>query len=315
MDFLMHSEFQDFEHFASEARAWELDFVQLDRGRPSFELLLAGVADAQISRARFSRQLYQQGATPKWGRTFVIPMNPKLELEWFGRKVTGDDLLIFPNNGELVSLSMPQFDVVTYTLSHELIEELSELHELNDVTGSLDGSPVIRLESIVMEGLRKSVQQVLDEVMLHETSVIGSMGLADVLRRDLANKIILLALGERSELRKKPLAHSRTACVKGVIDLLNDGKTGMNVSDLCGHTHVSERTLQYAFKEQFGVTPKHFLRAWKLNKVRDMLHAQGAGRKISEVAGEFGFWHMGQFAADYRKMFDELPSHTVQRCY
>ena len=87
----------------------------------------------------------------------------------------------------------------------------------------------------------------------------------------------------------------------------------MSVKGLCAHAHVSERTLQYAFKEQFGLTPKSFMRAWQLNQVKRAMHLNGAGCRISEVAGEYGFWHMGQFAADYRKLFGELPSCTRQR--
>ena len=33
---------------------------------------------------------------------------------------------------------------------------------------------------------------------------------------------------------------------------------------------------------------------------------------VAEVAGRWGFWHMGQMAADYRKLFDELPSQTLR---
>lgn len=106
MDFVINAQFQDFDLFASEAKAWELDLVQLDRGRPSFDLLLATIDQVQITRARFSRKLYQQGATPRWGRTFVNPMNPEQDLQWFGYRVTGNDLLIFPDNGELPSATL-----------------------------------------------------------------------------------------------------------------------------------------------------------------------------------------------------------------
>jgi AraC family ethanolamine operon transcriptional activator len=37
----------------------------------------------------------------------------------------------------------------------------------------------------------------------------------------------------------------------------------------------------------------------------------GASSRIADVANRWGFWHMGQFAADYRRQFGELPSETV----
>jgi len=34
---------------------------------------------------------------------------------------------------------------------------------------------------------------------------------------------------------------------------------------------------------------------------------------VAEIANAWGFWHMGQFARDYRFMFGELPSETLGR--
>ncbi|MFV2073945.1 MAG: helix-turn-helix domain-containing protein, partial [Thermoanaerobaculales bacterium] len=34
---------------------------------------------------------------------------------------------------------------------------------------------------------------------------------------------------------------------------------------------------------------------------------------VTDVANSWGFWHMGQFAADYRRQFGELPSETLRR--
>jgi transcriptional regulator GlxA family with amidase domain len=35
--------------------------------------------------------------------------------------------------------------------------------------------------------------------------------------------------------------------------------------------------------------------------------------KIADAANAWGFWHMGQFAKDYRTLFGELPSQTRAR--
>jgi AraC family ethanolamine operon transcriptional activator len=33
---------------------------------------------------------------------------------------------------------------------------------------------------------------------------------------------------------------------------------------------------------------------------------------VHEIARRWGFWHIGEFAADYRRLFGELPSQTFK---
>jgi transcriptional regulator GlxA family with amidase domain len=83
---------------------------------------------------------------------------------------------------------------------------------------------------------------------------------------------------------------------------------------VCRQAQVSERVLHYAFKERFGISPKRYLQAFRLDSVRaELRSADPSVAKISDVANRWGFWHMGQFAADYRRQFGELPSETLKR--
>jgi AraC family transcriptional regulator, ethanolamine operon transcriptional activator len=34
---------------------------------------------------------------------------------------------------------------------------------------------------------------------------------------------------------------------------------------------------------------------------------------VTQAASQWGFWHLGYFSRDYRKMFGELPSQTFRR--
>jgi len=52
----------------------------------------------------------------------------------------------------------------------------------------------------------------------------------------------------------------------------------------------------------------------RLSGVRRDLRRAEAGVKIADVANRWGFWHLGQFAADYRRQFCELPSETLAHC-
>ena len=85
-----------------------------------------------------------------------------------------------------------------------------------------------------------------------------------------------------------------------------------SVLELCRELGVSERTLHYAFQQVRGLSPMAYFRACRLNAVRQELVAAPAGTAtVHEIAQRWGFWHTGEFAAAYRRLFGELPSQTL----
>lgn len=86
------------------------------------------------------------------------------------------------------------------------------------------------------------------------------------------------------------------------------------VTDLCRAAAVSERTLEYAFKEIAGLTPMNYLIRLRLHRVRQALLAVAPeSTTVSIVALDWGFWHLGEFSRSYRDCFGELPSDTLRR--
>ena len=88
----------------------------------------------------------------------------------------------------------------------------------------------------------------------------------------------------------------------------------LTVDRICNLLNCRRRTLTYAFKEVFGVGPMAHFKTCRLNAVYFRLHSLGKhnATRIYDLAAEFGFWHQGHFCADYKAMFGETPSQTLE---
>ena len=81
--------------------------------------------------------------------------------------------------------------------------------------------------------------------------------------------------------------------------------------DICAAVGVTERVLQYAFRDVLDMSPVTYLRVLRLNRVRTMLRDPAQShRTVAEVAMHWGFYHLGRFAGEYRRLFRETPSNT-----
>jgi AraC-like DNA-binding protein len=92
----------------------------------------------------------------------------------------------------------------------------------------------------------------------------------------------------------------------------------ITLADVCTQTGTSARALQQAFAQHVGCSPMAWLRDLRLDLTRAALRAAAVAGKwdgsprVAETAARFGFFHLGHFAAHYRRRFGELPSETVQ---
>ena len=69
-----------------------------------------------------------------------------------------------------------------------------------------------------------------------------------------------------------------------------------------------------AFLDKYSVTPKSYLQSLRLNDAyKILLQSDPETTKVTDVAISLGYWHMSQFAADYRRQFGELPSETLKQ--
>lgn len=85
----------------------------------------------------------------------------------------------------------------------------------------------------------------------------------------------------------------------------------LHISRLASEVGVSRRALEYAFHEEVGFGPAHYIQRLRLNAVRQALAGQEG--PIGDVTARFGIWHLSRFAAQYKDLFGELPSETLRR--
>jgi AraC-like DNA-binding protein len=311
--YVLQRTFTDVDELAAEALQWNLDFRQLDQGTFRGEILQFASSGVHISNARFRRSLNQKGSPPKGMRTVAIPAHRDLRLEWRGKFVDGDSLMLFPLESELSSVSGPDFHVYTCSFPDELLSLLGEELEVGCIDDLAAGADAILVDPKAIDRLRTCLSHICRSIRKNPGCLSDAVTVG-LLIRELPSRLIAAVATLRG---KSPAAARRTrrmALARAEAFIEENASCEIKVRDICQAADVSERTLQYAFLERFGIGPKEFLNVVRLVEVRRQLRAADPrNTKVTDVANAWGFWHMGQFAADYRRRFQELPSQTLRQ--
>ena len=248
-------------------------------------------------------------------RTGLVVLAPEAPPRFVDGQEMDADAFCLLRPGALVEISTPSPTTwLSATAPPEAVEREAAL-----LAGGSHGTVPRPIVSLVTNPeaaarLRKLLHQVtgaLDSApgALHPEAVAN-------MERTLLRAVARLSIGasHRRE-RGRPLRVDRSTAFRTIFEFLRTLPSGpVYVEDLCRATGLPERTLRLLFLEQFGESPVRVLRARRLCLVYEALREPGVGfRQIRQVAGSCGFWHMGQFAADYRALFGERPSDTVRR--
>jgi len=130
----------------------------------------------------------------------------------------------------------------------------------------------------------------------------------------LVKGLILAQPNNYSELLRETLgARMPHYLVRARAYIQSHAREELRLEDVERASGVSRFKLFEGFRKHFGLSPMAYLKKYRLTAVRqEILEGRGL-RNISVIAMEWGFSHLGRFACEYRKLFDETPSMTLQR--
>jgi AraC family transcriptional regulator, ethanolamine operon transcriptional activator len=219
--------------------------------------------------------------------------------------------MIFSPASKLEAQSRPGYDVFSLSFSEEALCSIGEKVGLPDLKDLIKGEDRIPCDSIAMQKLRGSLHAFYEEAQ-NDPSTEEIRRFSDDLQFDIPRQLLEILGSSRGE-ETIPTLRMRESALKRALKIIAEmNDEPPTVAELCRMAGASERLLRYAFLERFGVSPKAYLLAVRLNGVRKELRdADPSSTKVIDVANSWGFWHMGQFAADYRRLFGELPSETL----
>ncbi len=311
--FFKRRHFNDFDTFSESIHDWDLGFQQLDRGAFKGDLLQLKSGPVLLSRFSFNRRLELRGTTHQRFRTFGIPIEIRPAMTWRGKIFTRRTVQCYPPNSELEGTAPPGFTTFTLSISEERLAELDPVLGL-PMPQELPRAPEsFQIDISELQRFHQTLQRV-NTLLAESPSKLSAPWLRDTLEFEIPQQLLaLLSMGHPANIKPAPSLRSR-ALKQALAYIREHADDPPVIREICRDVGVSQKTLEHAFLDHFGGTPKSYLQAYRLNMVRKNLRqADPHTTKIADIANRWGFWHMGQFAKDYRTFFGELPSESLKR--
>jgi AraC family transcriptional regulator, ethanolamine operon transcriptional activator len=314
MDFSHHYYFSSLDDFLEGVRTWNLDFRQLDRGNFKGTLLQHGFEEAQVGITALSRKFDQRGQAPENLISFALLDPESPPVVWRGAEVDHHKVMVYGMGDEIDCASEPGFKVVTYSISERMLSTLWHDLGIHRPMKTIKRNKVVPISTRSRKAIRDAIATATCNLNPDGAGIVTE--LARHALETTIPSLILSSIAETQDLQiRRPLTKRRRKALEAIDQRLASSPIPpMTIQELCQVAGVSERTLQYLFKQKYGITPKAYIKLIRLNGVRRMLHREDSLKsKIADIANDWGFWHMGQFAKDYRQYFGELPSATLRR--
>ncbi len=304
--------FDNFEYYRKAAKEWKLDYTQIEKGTFQSKRFQYQSDDMIFARSYIKLRHRQTGEPPQGMWTFGIPAVAGVTLEFKGKNVDHRFLLIHPPGAELSCVTISPFEMFILTLRESDLEHLSSTMNM-DLVKRCRMNDVLRCNEEQINNLRHLLHSFYTLVTRKTGSLERSRNWIIAKRFLLKGLINTIATAIEPEIQGKTRLRDK-AFIKAVECVQSNAKEDLTVKQLTHISGVSMRTLEYAFREKLGLSPKEYIRTYRLNQVnRELVACAKNSKTITQIAFEWGFSHMGQFSKDYKLFFNELPSQTIRK--
>ncbi|WP_028221648.1 helix-turn-helix domain-containing protein [Paraburkholderia oxyphila] len=219
-----------------------------------------------------------------------------------------------PGNVEFELVTPAQFSIYGVVVRGEVLRHYAQTVERMPLDARLPDTPIVQAGAGRLAHLCALLAQRLSDA---DGTTHALAPLSDFARNDLQAELLAAlfdactADDAQADVSVDQASRRRWIVAQARDYVLAHRSRPVGVPELCEQLLVSRRTLQYCFQDVLGMAPATYLRALRLNGARRDLCGRTAG-SVQDVAAAWGFWHLSQFATDYRRMFGMRPSEALR---
>lgn len=217
--------------------------------------------------------------------------------------------LISPNHVFSMSHS-GEADKLFVRIARQGLEAHYRQYYGHEHTGILEFRPIIRFDDARGQTLWRLLRWQFNEAS--EGIMLDSPAMRATVEETLMTALLELLVHNQALRDERRIA--APAAVRRAVEYMEHyASEALTVSEIARYAGVSTRSLYAGFRQGLGQSPMAFLKTVRLKRVRHALQeAAGSPASVTDLALAWGFGHLGQFAADYRAQFGELPSETLR---
>lgn len=305
--------FDDVYQHAHSLQNWPQEYAQLSSGK--FEGFLEDIQmDAvRVFRERMKQSVVQDTHTPMGKISMMIPhhVEPSDASEQ-ARQIMSAGVTLLPYESDFSFVGPAELDYSIISIDHERLAELLS-HETYTRLIGFKKSYGIKTAPAFLVNLRQQLTELIESLK----TVKQTASNAELILKATEDKLIQLALtiyeaDDKGNSQLKRLGNQHNYIVQCCHDYVASSEGSCaSIVDICKALSIPHRTLNYSFHKATGTSPMQYLRAVKLNAARRELTKSYL--PVTDIAANYGFFHMGYFSQEYRRLFGETPSMTRKR--
>lgn len=294
--------FTDIDIYNEVVNNWDLNFKLLSKSDFSAQLKMISNESFSLARQKLTGKTEQKGKTQKGFIVFGFAVN-NTSFYWFDKKADSNNLIIFPKDNNFEVVSYEDYDVFIISIYKDYFFKSLEEIGVNTQIPLYDGkSKMLFLSKTFSNRFSKLLNYFLNSDLKNDKK-------NDTMIKTIVTTLIEY-LNETNYSYKNDKINKKDIALKKAVKIISNHIENLYpIKQLCVMVGVSERTLLYAFKKKYKVSTSEYIKAHRLNKVKQEIY-NTKRKSISEIAGKYHFWHMGQFAKDFKKQFGILPSEV-----
>ncbi|NMM26936.1 MAG: AraC family transcriptional regulator [Glaciimonas sp.] len=161
---------------------------------------------------------------------------------------------------------------------------------------------------------QRLVAFLVDELNQHDSTFLNSPLVRAQMVEMLVTRLLLCQPSNYQDVLMRPVPPIAPYHVKRVEEYIAEhAEQPITIIDLANYAGVSTRALYSGFRNFRNTSPMAYLKSIRLKRAHEDLLNAVYGDRVTTIAMRWGFTHLGNFTADYKRRFGEQPSDTLKR--